>query len=117
MRLTLLARFVLVAVALSATSAIATDNFIQWTDSPGTFPVVNNVGPCAVQVDANDWPGVLRAVEDLKTDVKAVAGKSPQIYNTQAAVSSRSIIVGTLGKSQLIDRWVQEGRIDVSMIR
>jgi hypothetical protein len=121
MRFTFFARCPFIAFVLLAPtqirSSVATENFVQWAASAGAFPVVNDAGPCAVQVDANDWPGVLRAADDLKADIKAVTGQSPQISNAQKAVSSRSIIVGTLGKGELIDGWVEKGRIDVSAIR
>ena len=65
-------------------------------------------------VDTNDWPGVIRAAGDLANDVKRVTGHQPQIANRPA--SKNLVIIGTIGKSAVIDRLVSEKKIDISGI-
>src|SRR5262249_52300082 len=117
MRLTLLARFALATLVLFAVaqfaSAIANDTYIQWTDSPGAFPLVNSDNVAAVHVDPSDWAGVVRAVGDLRDDIKRVTGKEP----ADRRRSPHPIIVGTLGHCPLIDRLIDDGKIDVSAIQ
>jgi hypothetical protein len=67
----------------------------------------------AIRVDASDWPGVLRAAHDLQADVDRVTGVTPG-WDTSVR---RMVLIGTVGKSPLIDQLVHAGKIDVSGIR
>jgi Glycosyl hydrolase family 115/Gylcosyl hydrolase family 115 C-terminal domain len=108
---------VAICFAVSSALALADETIVQWTDSPGAFAIVGPAGTATIQVDAHDWPGVLRAVENLQTDIKSVTGSTLDISKKQSDVNSRSVVIGTLGKSELIDRWVAEGKIDAAPIR
>ena len=93
--------------------------------------------------DAGDWPGVLRAANDLAIDFGRVTGlngslelrnstHSPQNASVIFTVSQKStfalpapkdaakggvIIVGTIGKSSLIDDLVSSGKLSVSGVK
>ncbi len=55
-------------------------------------------------------------VRDLATDVEAVTGQRPTIIHEQPA-TREVVLVGTLGRSSLIDRLVAGGRVDVADLR
>ncbi|KAK2796366.1 hypothetical protein FQN50_009582 [Emmonsiellopsis sp. PD_5] len=75
-------------------------------------------------LDANDWPGVLRAGEDLAKDFGRVTGTELKkvVVNQTIAESYPGhqgggiIIAGTIGKSSLIDELINAGKIDVKKI-
>jgi Glycosyl hydrolase family 115/Gylcosyl hydrolase family 115 C-terminal domain len=67
-------------------------------------------------VDANDYPGVTRAVKDLQADIQRVTDCTAKIANQTDNLGPAVILIGTLGKSSLIDRLVQEKKIDVAGI-
>src|SRR5262245_61933457 len=117
MRLPSLARFALTAVVLleiaQASSARATENYVQWTDSPGAFRIASGNDVAPIIVDPKDWPGVTRAAVDLRDDIKRVTGKEPPTQER----GPHPIIIGTLGHSPLIDGLVKDGKIDVLAIR
>jgi hypothetical protein len=69
------------------------------------LPLVTNGKPVSILYDEADHKGVLRAVNDLKDDFRKVTG------NTPAAGNAYAVIVGTKGKSALIDRLINEGKI------
>jgi hypothetical protein len=70
-----------------------------------------------VHVDSSDYAGVVRAAGDLQADIERVSGVRP-VLDTGAATQGRNLIlVGTLGKSALIDRLAQEGKIDAAAVR
>ncbi|ACB75282.1 glycosyl hydrolase 115 family protein [Opitutus terrae] len=71
----------------------------------------------SIYVDTADWPGVVRAAGDLQTDIARVTDLTPAITHDAANPGTRLIIVGTIGRSQLIDRLIAEGKIDVSRVR
>ncbi len=69
-----------------------------------------------IVVDDNDWKGVIRAANDLGDDVRKVTGIASKVVNSQEATDN-SIIVGTIGKSRLIDRLVKQKKLDVKKIK
>jgi hypothetical protein len=91
--------------------------YVETAPSPGAFSIVQNGLSAILYVDSNDWPGVARVVSDLQTDVQRVSGQLPTLAHDNQSLGKNAIIVGTLGKSALLDRLAQEGKIDVAAIR
>jgi hypothetical protein len=91
--------------------AIGQPRYVESTRSAGAFPLAQGKTAASVYVDSSDWPGVVRAAGDLRADVTRVTGLTPG-----AALTADTVIVGTLGKSAVIDRLVREHKIDVSTI-
>uniref|UniRef100_S0DDJ6 Glycoside hydrolase family 115 protein n=1 Tax=termite gut metagenome TaxID=433724 RepID=S0DDJ6_9ZZZZ len=60
----------------------------------------------AVVVDDADHAGVLRAVDDLREDLRMVTGNLPD-----STVGREAVIVGTAGRSALVDRLIREKKI------
>ena len=90
---------------------------ISFKAEPGAFVLANQHQAPAVMIDDDEWPGVLRAAADFRADIETVSGAKP---GRQFSISSRApaaIIVGTLGRSTLIDELAQAGKIDTSAIR
>jgi hypothetical protein len=84
----------------------------------------SNVGVClphmksTVVVDSQDWAGVIRVANDLQKDLKAVTGVAPEIANRVGGIRDSSVvIIGTIGRSPLIDGLVKKGKIKVDDIR
>jgi hypothetical protein len=66
------------------------------------FSLIENGKPIPVISDSGDYPGVLRAVNDLRDDFKKVTGNLP------VASGKTAIIIGTVGKSVIIDRLLNQ---------
>src|ERR1700728_656929 len=115
-----MARTILLVAAvwtlLSGGLAMGQETFVETTSKPGSFPVVERNNAAKLCVDSQDFPGVVRAVGDLQADVGRVTGVTPVIVNDDANLGNHAIIVGTLGKSALVDRLVSQGKIDASEI-
>jgi hypothetical protein len=103
-------------VSISSTAlALGEPNYVEAAASPDSFALVaDNVA--AILVDTNDWPGVIRAANDLAVDVNRVTGRSPAVGHQQSAGAKNVVIIGTLGKSDFIQRLVRDKKIDVSAI-
>ncbi|MCL1933430.1 MAG: glycosyl hydrolase 115 family protein [Candidatus Azobacteroides sp.] len=71
------------------------------------FPLIVNEKPVPVLTDKQEDKGVLRAVADLKDDFRKVSGNTPS-----DRVGKQAVIIGTIGKSAMIDRIIQNGQID-----
>ncbi len=82
----------------------------------GDFPIVQGKTVAAVYVDANDWAGVIRAAGDLRADIARVTGLTPAITHDAKSQGTNPIIVGTIGRSAMIDELIREGKIDASPI-
>ena len=111
-----------IAVTLSVPApqsawAIGQQQYVRFTKVPGSFPVVDKGSAATIYVDPQDWPGVLRAAHDLASDIKDVTGQTPRVVSSSNVNERNVIIIGTLGKSQIIDQLVAAHKIDASGIR
>ncbi|HEY2434679.1 MAG TPA: glycosyl hydrolase 115 family protein [Vicinamibacterales bacterium] len=97
--------------------ALGRPAYVTTTPVPDAFTLAEKGSATPIWVDAADWPGVVRAAGDLQADVGRVTGTTPAIVHDAAAAGGGVVIVGTLGRSPLIDRLAREGRIDVSDVR
>jgi hypothetical protein len=92
-------------------SAIGQAPYILTKAAPGAFPIVEGKTAAAVCVDPADWPGVARAAADLRLDIVRVTDAIP---GNGDILTANSIIIGTIGRSALIDQLIREKKIDVS---
>jgi len=82
----------------------------------GAFPLVQNQHAAPVLVSSDDYPGVRRAAADLQADVERVTGARPELIDKGSPPARIAVIVGTLGKSPVIDHLVASGKLDVRSI-
>ena len=96
--------------------AVGQAQYVEHAGRPGSFPIVWRGGAATLLVDTNDFAGVARAAGDLRGDIARVTGASPEIVCDPGRRETNAIIIGTLGRSRLIDRLVREGRVDATPI-
>src|SRR3954447_15118910 len=104
------------AVFVAAAPEAVADEFVSTAPVGHGFPLVANHRAAPIVVDSGDYPGVVRAVGDLQTDVERVSGVRPVVAPDAVPAGSMPVIVGTLGRSRLVDRLVAQRKIDVSAI-
>ena len=80
------------------------------------FCIAKDGKTATIVVDENDWKGVLRAANDLSDDVSKVTGFASPIANSQKPIAN-SIIVGTIGKSRIIDQLIKQKILNVKEIK
>lgn len=80
------------------------------------FIIAENGTSAPIVVDDNDWKGVRRAAADLAEDVRKVTGVASIVFS-QVPDKKASIIVGTIGKSHLIDELVDAGKLNVDSVK
>ncbi len=82
------------------------------------FCIAKNGNTATIFVDGDDWAGVIRAANDLGDDVRKVTGVASRVdIQSTADVLPSSILVGTIGKSRIIDRLIKQKKIDVKKVR
>jgi hypothetical protein len=103
--------------------ALGQPPYVTASPGRGSFPLVTSGRAATLVVDSADWPGVVRAVSDLQADVRRVTGLSPSIAQAAPGGQQRRgdprlnlVIIGTVGRSPLIERLVKSGKIDTSGI-
>ncbi len=96
---------------------LAQETYISTSQKEGYFPLVSSEEASAIYIDENDFKGVRRVAEDLKKDIEKVTGKLPDLRTAAGVPVGTPVIVGTLGKSRLLDELVQNNKIDVSEIK
>ena len=112
---------------MTSVHAIGQDTCVAFKSAPSMFAVVNNGKAAPILLSEDEWPGVQRAASDFASDIEQVSGVKPSLRNfttssTHASNSSSfsgstAIIVGTLGKSSLIDEVVNRTKLDVSAVQ
>jgi hypothetical protein len=80
----------------------------------GSFPLVADGRAAPLFVSDQDWPGVVRAARDLQADVERVSRVRPGLTVGAAPAGSPVVLIGTIGRSPVIDRLVRDGKLDVS---
>ena len=97
-------------------SAIGDEPYVRFEKKGGGFPLSASGKSAPLCASSNDYPGVLRILKIFQNDIASVTGAKPEIALDRLPSSKEIIIVGTLGRSPLVDKLVQEKRIDVDGI-
>jgi hypothetical protein len=110
-----------VATALSIAPqfghALGQQRFVSNTPAPGSFALVENRIAVPLLVSDSDWPGVIRAAQDLSSDIDRVTGQQPALKHARTEITGPvAVIIGTIGKSPLVDNLVRHHKLDVSDI-
>jgi len=97
--------------------AIGQPRYIQFASVPRGFALAAQGRVAPLVIDSDDWWGVRHAAENLQMDLKRVTGLKPALTQGPAAQAREIVLIGTIGKSALIDQLIQNHKIDVSAIR
>jgi hypothetical protein len=100
-----------VCFLLGLSSAVAA----PWVDEKhhaGDFPLVHDGQAALLCWSADDFKVVRIAGGDLQQDIERVTGQLPVIELNPAKLSGPAVLIGTLGRSPLIDGLVASGKLD-----
>ncbi len=112
----LLILFAGISATCSAGFAVGQPAYVTEIPQDGSFPVVRGKRAASIHIDPEDWPGVIRAAEDLQADIFRVSGIKPAFASQSEMPVGNVILIGTVGKSRIIKNLVQAGKIDVEGI-
>jgi hypothetical protein len=84
------------------------------SDPKESFPLVSDGKTAAIYFENNDFTVVGIAARDLSNDIFNVSGKRPVIINSDKTLSRYVVIIGTAGKSKLIDQLIHNKKIDTA---
>jgi hypothetical protein len=90
--------------------------YIETTPASGSFRLVHRGSAAMLYADAGDYAGVVRAARDLQADIFRVSGCKALLSDHENSLSGDVVLIGTIGKSRIIDQLIRERKIDVSQI-
>jgi hypothetical protein len=101
----------------SAARALLDDSwYVSADEAPDRFALSAAGRTAPLVVAATDYPGVIRAATNLGVDLGRVTGVAPEVLTDQTPAAGGMVLIGTLGKSPLLDQLVSDGKIDVTDI-
>lgn len=106
----------LVLTCLNAQKKTDSEAFVAFKKERGAFLFADAKKSLPLYISSSDFPGVIRAFNDLRNDIGKVTGKIPQISIDTIPDSKEIVIAGTIGKSTLIDQLIKNRKIDVRQI-
>jgi len=115
-RLSLATCLFVFALGLAARAALG-DPSMLGRGAPGDVALARAGATAPLYVAADDWPGVRRAAGDLAADFERVTGMKPELSTAQPAPARTAVLIGTIGRSTLIDALVKAGKLNVDAIR
>lgn len=80
------------------------------------FKLVYNGKAAPIYVSNDDFKGVIRAANTLKEDINRVTDILPDMKSNISIVSKEVVIAGTIGKNKIIDKLIEENKLDVKDI-
>ncbi len=100
------------AVSISAQGITVKAKYVK-----GDFKLVYKNEVADIMVSPDDFKVARIAAGDLASDIERVTGKKPSVITDPARASANAVIIGTLGKSPLVDSLVKNGKVDVTPVR
>lgn len=86
--------------------------YVVGSAGSGRFALAIDSRVAKLRVDDGEFPGVIRAANDLKLDLERVTGVAPAVEVGGQLTPGLLVLIGTIGRSATIDRLVANGKID-----
>ncbi len=96
--------------------AVSQTQYVDFFNRQDSFCLAQKDRLATIYVDSQDYTGVVRVVRDLQADIKRVTDRTPAVTNEQAGLGINSVIIGTIGKSAIIDGLIRDSKLDAKQI-
>ncbi len=91
-------------------------SYITTVKETGDFTLSAQGKSTPLYISTQDYPGVIRALRDLQTDIRKVTNAEPQLSIDNIPSRKEIVIVGTLGKNPVIDQLIKKKKLNVKKI-
>ena len=92
------------------------ESYISTKKGKGNFTLSASGKSAPLYVSSKDYPGVIRVLKHLQIDISRVTNAQPDLSIDTIPGSKEIVLVGTLGRSPLIDKLVQDKKLNVEGI-
>ncbi len=103
-----------VIVYLISSLPHASENFVMQGEDGG-FTWINQERAHPLLFDPEDESGIIRAIQNLKSDAEKVTGIAPTLITSPTG--SGAVIVGSVNNSRWIGELIRTGKLDVSQLK
>jgi len=90
------------------------EQYVSFTYARGAFPLSAGGTSAPLCVSANDYPGVRAVLDYFQSDIAGVTGAKPGISVDKLPRSKNIVVIGTIGKSKLIDELIARKKLDAA---
>ena len=114
MKLIFSSLFFIVFASFAQQIAFANDSesYISSVKTEGSFVLSESGKSAPLYASSEDYPGVIRVLEKLQADINSVTNSQPDLFLDKHPESDQIVLVGTLGKNNLIDELVKTKKLD-----
>jgi len=109
--------FLIIFFLFHNTLAYSDNTYITTDKSKATFTLSESGKSSPLYISSQDYPGVIRVLAQLQTDINNVTNAKPDIVTDAEPSYKEIVIVGTLGKNPLIDKLIQNKKLNVDDIK
>ena len=99
---------------LSPALACETPATVCFSARDGAFPLIDDNRPATVLIDRNADPAIRNVAGDFAEDLRRVSGRRAKVIEQGKRLGGPVVVIGSAGKSPLIDGLVAEGKLDLS---
>ncbi len=100
----------------SSINLMAGEGYISKLSIKKYLPLVSAGKSATLHISSKDFPGVHRVAGHLQTDIERVTGTKPELLK-DAEPKGLVVIIGTLGKSPVIDQLARDKKIRASEVQ
>lgn len=91
-------------------------SYVSSEKEKGYFPMSVSGHTAPLCVSSEDFPGVIRIAKLFQSDIERVTNARPGFFIDKVPEEKEIIVIGTVGKSKIIDKLVKEEKLDVEEI-
>lgn len=88
----------------------------QNVNAKGNFVISSNGKTVPLYASSKDFQGVLRVLKLFQNDIKMVTDSEPVISLDEVPSAKEIIIVGTIGKSEVVDKLIEKKKLNVEEV-
>jgi hypothetical protein len=99
---------------LNLTFSHAQETFVTDEREDNVFVLSTSRKSTPLLINDTDHAGVIRAAKDLQKDIGMITGRKPPLSLNTSNGQKEVVIIGTIGKSALIDEMISNKKLNVS---
>ena len=101
-------------ISCSATNLpLNTSSYISLKETEESFALSSYGKSTPLYLSSEDYSGVLKVAKLFQNDIRMVTNTEPELLIDKVPKSTEIVIIGTLGKSTIIDKLVEDKKLDI----
>jgi len=108
---------VLIMSCSTSNLSLDTSSYISVKKTEGSLALSSSGKSAPLYLSSEDYSGVIKVAKLFQTDIEKVTDFRPEIFIDEVPKAKEIVIIGTLGKSKIIDDLVKNKKIDVEDIK